>query len=110
MPRAWTMLKFFGTGCNLSIYPTTCTIAGGTGVTSIVNTGLGQFTVTLNYTPLNTDYAVFITAWAPGANARSCFIDANVGLNTAAPHFTVRCTDLGVPAGSDNGFSLLVMD
>ncbi len=107
-PRAWGLLPTSNSNCNVGSYSSTCTPIYGTGVTSIVNSALGQFDVTLNYTPTDVNFAVFVTPSVTGAAlGRSCTV---TGMATTTPNFRVTCYDLATPTAAVTTFSFLVMD
>lgn len=106
-PKAWAQVPLVNL-CNTGSYPAACTPLRGTGVTSISNTALGRYQVTLSYTPTDLDFAVMVTpieAASPGG--RACSV---LSLATTAPQFSIQCFDLATPTATGVGFSFIIMD
>ncbi len=106
--KAWTNLPTTNS-CNIGSYSTNCGTLYGSGVTSIIQTAIGTYSVTLSYTPTDIHYAVIATVVeVGGAQGRVCTVD---DLNTSAPQFTLRCFDLATPgAAVAPGLNILVLD
>lgn len=101
LPKAWAVLR---SGCDgAAAAGTTCTVAGGTGITSIKSTGsTGVYGVTLTQAPSSLNFAPIATS---GDAAHHC----SSGLwSLTAPHFKITCSD-GAGAASNATFSLIVM-
>jgi hypothetical protein len=98
-----------------------CTLRASQNITSISNTGTGEYGVTLGYTPVNANFVVLVTAKADapptGAFATGpqavCHTES---YQTAAPQFLIRCSDAAVRADGgtqiayQTNFSFAVLD
>lgn len=97
LPKAWAAVD---ASCSSS----PCTVAEGSGVTSIARTGQGVYTVTLSYTPTNSKFAVMVTA-----DSSLKLYCKSINHATAAPHTEITCYD-ETGAVQDTGFQFVVMD
>lgn len=113
IPKAWG----YATNCDGGA----CTVAAHNNVTSISNTAMGEYGVTLSYTPTNVQYAVLVTGSPTSSGTGSFAVGPQTVcspqlFNTAAPHITIRCSDAAVRADGGSqvavqaNFSFAVID
>ncbi len=100
IPVAWATAN--GGGVNTACSASPCTIAAGTGITSVTRTGAGDYTVNFTSSRTNVNYNTIVSAGAPSQTF------CNSSTPTAAS-VLVKCCDMaGTP--TDTTFSVTILD